>query len=101
MEIFIPSPVVENMLEHFHPESINHGKWDISIKTKLEADLVRKEFSTALKVSKSGDRFLASLRANPKFLSRHTIWVLRNKAESYKEEADRYYDGLKRLLEGN
>jgi len=94
--------VIQDMLSHFHEESMIYGGWPITVKTLDEALIVNEEFKGVLKAmeNKTGNNFLVTRKEKAEFKKKHTILVLREKAESYKREADKYYNGMKNLIEG-
>jgi hypothetical protein len=89
-----------NMLDHFHEESLNYGGWDITVKTLEEALFINDEFKGILKATEDRKclNFKVRRLKGSKFKNKHTVIVLRCKAESYKEEADRLHSGMKALL---
>ena len=93
--------IIQEMVDHFHEESSMYGGWPISVKTLDEALIINEEFKGTLKAmeDKESKRFTVIRKKNSKFADKHTIRVLREKAELYKLEADRFYNGIKKLID--
>jgi hypothetical protein len=92
-----------DILEHFHPEHMNHGKWSIYL-TQEHVAILDAEFKGTLAYAvdsrRTGYNVLVRALPDGKFTPEQTIIVLRAGLEVYKSEADRLYDGMKKLLEG-
>lgn len=92
------------VLDHFHPDAMNYGGWTIKVDVReIDLDFMKKEFDGIIEIKDPND--FAPMHAylsigTGEFKDAHTIRVLREKVESYKEEADRLYNGIKKLVEG-
>lgn len=92
------------VLDHFHPDSINYSgcPWIIRVNPKeVDVKFIKEEFKGIIEVDESiaHEPRLVPVRGG-EFKHEHTIRVLRYNSMVYKEEADRYHDGMKALLDG-
>jgi len=88
-------------IQHFHSDFDAFGGYPICV-SKENADLLRKELGYVLKITKT-DQFAerpykVEMREGKKFKSKHVLQTMIEDRNSWREEANRYYNGLKGLL---
>lgn len=92
---------LEYILDHFHKDSCNYGGWPLeNHESKMSSELVlaiMKEFDGIIKVERVGSFIRFSLDSKP-FKLKHTVRVLRRQLKMYRDEANKYYNGMKKLI---
>jgi len=86
------------LMEHFYPGSMSYGGHPIWVKAE-DVKIIKKEFSKALKIVKSDGGFKAMSLPKPKWPSEYVIELLTYGRNLYREEASKYYDGMRALLD--
>lgn len=83
--------IVIDLLEHFHPEAMNNGGWPIVVKDE-EVFIIESEFPN-LELYEDGSQLMVR-KLNDNFTPKQEVTLFRYERDVYKEEADRFWNGI-------
>jgi len=91
--------IIDDVLYHFHPESSCYGGWELRYSNEDPAvKIIKREFKGILSIKKQGPTYVVKKIQKRRFKPIHTIKILTEERNLYREEAHKLRDGLHTLL---